>query len=318
MIVVVTGARGLIGRHVIENLLSHGFIVRALSRSKIESKNANLNWFVGSLDSSDQILDDLFRGADIVCHCAGEIIDKSKFLKINYFGTINIASAAIRSKVKRFIHLSSVGVYGNKLNNTVNEQQPLYSMNDYEKSKILADKWLIDLKPKDMEIIILRPSVVFDVDMENQSLKKLIKAVYFGRFFFIGDKNSRVNYVHVKVVRDAITLLTTTPLPKQINIYNLSESILVTSFVKNICTATNVKYPKARLPLFFIKPIAIFMDFLSIILKIRFTLTASRVRALSSNINYDSSKIKKELNFIPKEPMHISLQKVSKCWVNEK
>ena len=318
MIVAVTGGRGLIGRNVIEKFLSQGFIVRALSRSLITSDNAKLKWFIGSLDSSEKVLDDLVRGANIVCHCAGEIKDESQFIKTNYQGTINIASAAVRLKVKRFIHISSVGVYGNNLSGHIDETQALHAMNAYEKSKIMADEWLINLKSKDMDIIILRPSVVFDIDMLNQSLKNWIKAIYFGRFFFVGRKNSRVNYVHVKVVEDAISSIAVSTLPKKINVYNLSDSITVKSFVSNVCIATNAKYPKVRLPLFFIIPIAICLDFLAAISNRKFALTVSRVKALSSNVNYDSSKIKKDLNFIAKEPVNISLQKVSLYWVNEK
>ena len=318
MIVAVTGGSGLIGQHLIKFFLSQGFKVRSLTRSSVSSNHSNLKWFVGSLEDTKNVLNNLVLGADIVCHCAGEIKDESLFLKTNYEGTINIVRASLRSKVKKFIHISSVGVYGKNLKGSVSESDGLNPMNPYEKSKILADQWLIDLNSKDMEVTILRPSVVFDVDMKNNSLKHWVESIYSGHFFFIGRKNSRVNYVHVEDVIDAINAISKKPISKNINIYNLSYSITVESFVKNICNDTNKAYPKFRVPYLLIISVAFLMDFLSMICSVKFPLTVARVKALTSSVSYDSSKIEKDLNFFPKESLEIRLTKVAHKWISEK
>ena len=129
MIVVVTGGRGLIGRNVIKNFLSQGYEVRSLTRSSISSNQANLKWYCGNLNGPKKVLNDLVMEADIVCHCAGEIKEESLFLKTNYQGTINIVEASLRSKVKKFIHISSVGVYGKNLQGNINETHELKPMN---------------------------------------------------------------------------------------------------------------------------------------------------------------------------------------------
>ena len=318
MIVAITGGRGLIGRNVIKDFLSKGFEVRSLTRSPISSNHPNLKWFVGDLHDSIKVLNDLVIDADIVCHCAGEIKDESLFIKTNYEGTINLVEASIKSKVKKFIHISSVGVYGKNLQGAIIESDELNPMNAYEKSKILADQWLIDLNSKDIEVTILRPSVVFDVDMKNKSLKHWIESIYSGHFFFIGGKNSRVNYVHVEDVKDAINAIVFQPISKNINIYNLSYSISVEKFVKNICTENNIKYPKLRVPAFLIMGLALFMDFLSTFLNVKLPLSVSRVKALNSNVIYDSSKIANELNFFPKVSLEKRHNGVANIWLSKK
>jgi len=317
MIVVVTGGRGLIGRNVIEKFLSQGHSVRALSRSIVKTKNNKLKWFTGDLDSSE-LLDSLVIDADIVCHCAGEINNEEQFININYYGTIQIVEASLRAKVRRFIHISSVGVYGNNLHGNINEKSPLSPMNAYEKSKIMADEWLISLKPSVMDIVILRPSTIFDIKMTNQSLKNWIQAIHSGRFFFIGKKNSLVNYVHIGTVKDAISLVATSPLPKKINIYNISHAITIEKFVENVCFVTNVKYPKIRIPFFLILSLSFIMDLAAVILNRKFSLSVSRVKALTSQVIYNSNKIKIEHNFNSNESLEVSLRHVTHYWINKK
>ena len=65
----------------------------------------------------------------------------------------------------------------------VNEDSEIYAYDEYEQSKINAEKWLFE--QKNMNVIILRPTTVYGADMPNQSLKSLFSAILNDRFFFI-------------------------------------------------------------------------------------------------------------------------------------
>ncbi len=315
MIVAVTGATGFIGRYVINQFLKKGHNVRALSRKTGLSDENNLHWITGDLHASVKLLDEFVKGADVVCHCAGELKNESQYVHTNYEGTINLVTAAVNSRVKRFIHLSSVGVYGYRTSGNIKETEEMCAVNAYEESKIMADNWLQQQKFKQMDLVILRPSIVFGADMPNESLRQWIQSIRSGRFVFVGKSGASANYIHVQTVADAIYSLSDTILPQQKNIYNLSDWMSVEDFVSVICRAADVKYPKIRLPLWFVKLLANCFDRLSLLTKRNYLLTMSRVDALTSVVHYDSTKIHQEIDFVAHKPLHESLYEVTQQWM---
>lgn len=154
MKVALTGGRGFVGRYVLKALESAGHEVLALSREAMEGP-----WVRGSLESPPA---ELFAGVDVLIHCAGEIVDPRFFLSTNFEGTKSLYEASCKAGVSKFIHLSSVGVYGPISNAVVSEESPLNPVGEYENSKAKADEWLLG---REENIIILRPSIVFGQDI---------------------------------------------------------------------------------------------------------------------------------------------------------
>ncbi len=178
MIILVTGAAGFLGRSLIADLLNNGHKVRAVVRQLRVDFPVEVDQIVlgdltklGDVDlNSEDISNSVFCGIDSVIHTAARVHvlkDKAKnqlmeFRKMNRDATINLASMAASSGVKRFVFISSIGVNGiNNIHPFTELDQPnpqgFYALSKYE-----AELGLFDIaKNTGMEVVIIRPPLVY-------------------------------------------------------------------------------------------------------------------------------------------------------------
>jgi len=292
MKIAITGATGFIGKLLVEKHLQLGDEVHVLTRNKgkIDLFDSRVKIHLGDLSHTES-LTDFIENIDVLYHCAAEIRDESKMRLINVEGTINLINAA-KGKVKHWVQLSSVGVYGPIYKGEINENQSYNPINEYEKTKLESD--LIVLKAaqsNSFTYTFVRPSNVFGAQMRNQSLFQLIRTIENGYYFFIGPKGASANYVPVENVIEAL-YLAGTHLKAKNNIYNISSHTSIENFIGYISENLNRPYPKFRIPI----GIIMFMARLTFFIP-KNPLTVSRVNALSVRTIYLNSKIENELGY---------------------
>jgi nucleoside-diphosphate-sugar epimerase len=200
----ITGGNGFIGRLLVNKHIELGDEVKVLSRN-IDTKIKGVTICVGDLSILNS-LDEFIKDIDVLYHCAGEIVDELKMEATNVMGTKNLINAA-SGKIRHWVQLSSVGVYGPIGTGVITENQPYNPINIYEKSKLKSD--LLVLKATEQGVFtstIIRPSNVFGAKMNNNSLFDLIKIIDRGFYFFIGKKGASANYVTVENVIESLYL----------------------------------------------------------------------------------------------------------------
>jgi len=291
VIVAITGGTGFIGKHLIARHSARGDEVRYLTRKAPAQAIAGATAIIGDLSVVDS-LRPLVQGADVLYHCAAELHDVERMNDTNVLGTKNLLVAA-QGEVKRWVQLSSTGVYGSKSVQDVNEDTPINPANAYEQSKAAADELVYQAMTEGwLQGVILRPSNVYGVDMPNQSLFQLINMIKRGWFFFIGEKGAIANYIHVENVVDALVLCGTAPLPANARTYIVSDYRNLEDFVAIIAGALAVNCPSKRMPELFVRLIAHLSDYLP-----RFPLRPSRIDALTYRHHYQTEKIESELGY---------------------
>ena len=292
MIVAVTGGTGFIGKHLIARHIARGDQVRYLTRQVPATVIVGASVVVGDLTASVDELRPFIQGVDVLYHCAAELHDMTLMYKTNVLGTQNLLTAAI-GEIKRWVQLSSTGVYGNKPAQDVNEDTIINPMNPYEVSKAAADELVYNaMVAQQLSGVILRPSNVYGIDMPNQSLFQLINMIKRGLFFFIGEKGAIANYIQVENVIDALLLCGTATLPSNARTYIVSDFRTLEDFVAIIATELDIFYPKKRLPESLVRLIANLGLYLP-----RFPLRSSRVDALTHQHRYQTARIEAELDY---------------------
>jgi nucleoside-diphosphate-sugar epimerase len=302
MKIVITGASGFIGQLLKKKHLDLGDQVHILSRKERSEFEYDPNLFYHKGDLLDfRTLDTFLIDTDVLYHCAAEIRDESKMQAVNIEGTENLLKAS-SGKIKHWVQLSSVGVYGPVYSGYVSEDYSYNPINQYEKTKLQSDLLVINsAKQNRFTYTLIRPSNVFGSEMRNASLFQLIKMINSGYYFFIGPKGASANYVPVSNVVQALFLAATHPRAKN-EIYNISSWMTMESFIAIIAKELGKPMPKIRIPLFFINLIA---RLLSVIPKN--PLTISRVKALTNRSIYLNTKIEDQLGYKALESNEIAL-----------
>jgi nucleoside-diphosphate-sugar epimerase/glycosyltransferase involved in cell wall biosynthesis len=309
MIIALTGGTGFVGRHLAKRLIDAGHTVRILSRKKIVDAIEPAEYFHGSLDEQAS-LNEFIQGADVVCNCAGEINDEDRLHATNYIGVQNLFKVAKVHQIKRFIQLSSVGVYGEILSGTVDESTELCAMNPYEASKIAADQWLLAQQEPQVEICLLRPCAVLGRDMPNNSFRALVSAVRKRLFFCVG-RDYLASYISIENLTHAFVLAVEHSNTLHHKVYNLSDALAWQDIFAAICRGLEIKRRCLSVP----KPMAQAISYLGErLLGNKFPLKQSRVSALTRKTMYDSSAIARDLDYQPLSSLSDSIENYVRAW----
>lgn len=114
--ILVTGASGYLGSHIVKRLAESGKAVRALIRNRewAESEGRlvaiNIEWAEGDV-TKPETLSNAVKGVDAVVHTVAIAVEKvgRTYEDINYQGTVNIVNAAKAAGVERFVNISQLG-----------------------------------------------------------------------------------------------------------------------------------------------------------------------------------------------------------------
>jgi nucleoside-diphosphate-sugar epimerase len=166
MRVLVTGATGLVGSHVAERLLARGDAVRALVRrstAATDLRERGVEVRLGDLGEGEG-LEAAVDGVDAVVHSAGLIhmaAGNGNFWQVNVEGTRRLAAASAAARVHRFVHLSSVAVYGHTAV-PMAEDAPKRPAGPYGKSKWAAEEalWAAHAGQR-LPAVALRPCAIY-------------------------------------------------------------------------------------------------------------------------------------------------------------
>jgi NAD dependent epimerase/dehydratase len=189
--VLVTGAGGFIGSHLVERLVGLGARVRAVVRY-----NSRNDWgllevlapaVTACLDVRAGDLVDPFwtlkvvEGCDVIFHLAALIaipysyIAPQQFVAVNCSGALNLLEAARRAGVERFVHTSTSETYGTARYTPIDEKHPQRAQSPYAASKIGADKLVESYHLSfDVPTAIIRP---FNTYGPRQSARAVIPTI---------------------------------------------------------------------------------------------------------------------------------------------
>jgi nucleoside-diphosphate-sugar epimerase len=305
MRILVTGATGFIGRRLVGGLRQGGFETTALLLPDEDEAGAAGARIVRGDITRAATLRGVMLGHDAVVHLAGAVGYGQTFercLRLNRDGTANVAGEAVRCGVRRFVHMSSVSVYGRPVGVRVTEDFPLRKIGDpYGDTKADAERIVTRRAASgELDLTVLRPTVIYGPG-DDKFLPKLIENLRAGRARVIGSGENAVDAIHVDDVVDFVLDV----VKEQRSFgraYNLNHpgNPSWAEFVAAVAGMIGVPPPRRHLPYAVAWGFAALME-----LAARFSgkpprLTRYAVRVVGRPYEYSVDRARNELGFEPK------------------
>jgi UDP-glucose 4-epimerase len=254
--VLVTGGAGFIGSHLVDYLVEHGAaqvtILDDLSRARgqwlVERRNApNIHFIEGDILDENQ-LEAALSGVQVVIHLAAvatvmnAVRDPVRAFAVNALATGQIALAAQRAGVRRFVFASSREVYGDPQTLPVTEDAPLAPKNVYGASKAAGEMFLSTIKPDDLEVVIVRLANVYGPGDTGRVIPIFITNVLQDKPLVLYGGGQSLDLIWVGDVVESLVKagFSETPVPEPVNIGSGDTTPLKT-LAERIIGLTNSK-----------------------------------------------------------------------------
>ena len=257
MKVLITGAGGFIGSHLVDSQLAKGFDVRVvdlhLDLLKHVESHPRLETVLGDI-TDNKLVKQLVEGVDVVFHLASAHLDVAlsdeHYRRVNVDATLGLLDAAMHVGVKRFVHCSSVGVIGDVENPPADETTDCHPTNIYEKTKLEGERAALDFSHQTgFPVVVMRPAWVYGPRCPRTA--KLFRTISKGRFPIFGSGKNMRHPVYISDAVRGLELCAETP-DVQGEVFIIAGETTVESreLVKLIGRELGVRMQKIQLPVF--------------------------------------------------------------------
>lgn len=325
MKILITGGTGFIGSRLALDRLEKGDFVRVLgqantvaeaeNRGLIESKGARV--LLGSVTEKEKV-DEAVKDIDVVFHLAAAQheanVPDQRFWDVNVTGTKNLLEAGVRAKVKRFVHGSTIGVYGSAREGVLDEKSSLKPDNIYGVTKLEAEKTVRAFEGQ-IPWVIIRISETYGPG--DRRLLKLFKAIKRKAFFMIGQGE---NWHHPIYIDDLIAGLDLGAVSEKAvgGTFVLAgrEPVTTRQMVEEISSALGVSVTRFSAPLAPFVILAAAMETFLRPIGIQPPLHRRRLDFFRKNFSFSIEEAIRRLGFVPRTGFRQGVEKTLR-WYSE-
>ena len=313
--ILVTGATGLVGSHLLLQLLENNQKVRAMYRNAAAlEKTKTLFHSYNNVDLLDHIewiqaditdvpsLENAFVNIDYVYHCASLISfdpnDEKQLRKTNIEGTANVVNFCLDFKIKKLCYVSSIAALGDlkEFENTITEAtewNPEVMHSDYAISKYGAEMEVWRGQQEGLAVTVVNPGVILGQGFWKSGSGLLFTQVAQGLSFFT--KGSTGFVCVTDVVKSMIQCMEKQTSGERFIV--VADNISYEKIVKTIAQALKVKTPNLYVRPWMTEIYWRIDGLISMLLNKKRILSQSMARSLHQTDWYSNEKIKSELGF---------------------
>jgi nucleoside-diphosphate-sugar epimerase len=291
---------------LVDRLIARGERVKALVRktSKVDHlREMGAELVLGDL-RNPETLDLAMHGCDIIFHLAAapDYAPEKVAWSTNHLGAINMLEAALKRKVQRFVHCSTVGVIGFADEAPLDERAPYdpSPCSPYAKSKCEGEKKALAYYRKGLAVTVVRPSQVYGPRSTGTMGQAFIQAQK-GSLPLIAGGRALLQPIHVQDLADAMILAMETDMAVG-EVYNIAGDTILSfkELFSIIADAFGVDPPKRNLSRRTLWALAYLTEMRNRIFGgSPPMITRFRVQCATKNMTYDMAKAQEELGFNP-------------------
>jgi len=333
--ILVTGGTGLVGSHLLFDLVKQNKTVKAIIRDKkkisqvkkifsyysedFESLIKKIDWVEGDvLDLYS--LEQAFVDVKNVYHCAAIVSfdgkDKAQMIKANVQGTENIVNLCLEKNIEKMCHVSSIASLGGSLNGELIDENSKWSTSKnhsvYSVSKFNSEMEIWRGVQEGLNAVIVNPSVILGPGFWNSGSGSLfLKAAKGMKYFTSGG----TGFVDVQDVANIMIHLMESEITGERFVLN-AENLKYKELFDLIANEMGVARPKKEATESLLK-IAVVADNVASKLKIKKReITKDVIRSSMSVSAYSNNKILNEIG-IKFIPINESIRKIAEKYKNE-
>lgn len=311
MRILITGATGFVGGHLVEACQRKGWHVTALARPSSDTKALEAAGVavVRCEPTDGAALRNAIAEIDVIANCAAKIGDwgpHEDYIKANVDNLRVLLDACKGQALARFIHLSSLGVYAAKHHHGTDETTPAATSHrdGYSHSKALAEKLVLQYERDfGLPAVVLRPGFIYG-PRDSNVMPRIIDTLRRRAARYPGAKGTRaLNTIFVRNLIDAIFLAIMNDQAVG-QIYNLTDGEFVSKrrFIEKIADAMGLPYPTLTPPYWFAWMVTWLADKRAHLIKANdapaFNFT--RLKFMGLNLDFSIEKAKRELGYRPR------------------
>ncbi len=306
MKVLITGGTGFIGSRLAGRCKQRGDEVVILAQVNTQAEKENtgaleqqgFTMVIGGVGDKEKV-QQAVAGCDVVFHLAAAQheanVPDQHFWDVNVEGTRNLLDASMEANVKRFVHGSTIGVYGVEMQGELSEESALKPDNIYGVTKKAGEELVLSYRDK-LPVTAIRISETYGPG--DRRLLKLFKGIKNRKFFVIGDGENKHQLIYVDDLIDGMFLATEKDAALGEVFVLAGDEILTTNdMVEIIADITGVEKLKFKAPMWPFYILAIMMEYTLRPLGIQPPLHRRRLDFFKKTLYFSPHKSAKLLGF---------------------
>lgn len=320
MNIIITGGTGFIGSRLALRCIEQGHHVCVYGKINTDAEKFNSE-FVESAGAElclQSVMDKdavakAVDGMDVVFHLAAAQheanIQDDVFWDVNLKGTKTLINASIKAGVSRFVHGSTIGVYGSALGGVIDENSPCKPDNIYGVTKYAGEKAALECKNQ-LPMVIIRISETYGPG--DRRLLKLFKGIDKGRFPIIGKGDNIHHLIYIDDLIDGLLLAAhSEKAVGEIFVLAGKEPLTTTEMVRTVAGVLGKSDKCLKLPLLPFMMAAIVMETALSPTGIQPPLHRRRMDFFKKSYLFSQSKSAEILQFLPKTSFKIGTAKTA-------